>query len=148
MSHEYSPERLEWSQRNDAGLRAKEAVTLDFLVSATYVCNIYGFDIEDIDERVKGKSMVGFRSPFSGLWLPEWQFVKDDEGNADVTPLAIDVWNAWGEHNQGYFVKVMATHQLENVPKIGQRTTYGKAVQLGLNILDSPEVRSVFRTGL
>ncbi len=129
---------------NDEGLRESGLRTLEHLVSGTLVHGLYGIDIEIVEARIEQRTMVGWKLGFLGPWLPEWQFIKDENGNTEVTPLALEIWEAWGPYNQGAFVNVMATHTLDNVPTIGQRSTYGRAVQLGFNLLDDRNARSYF----
>jgi hypothetical protein len=140
-----SDENIEFNRYNDDGHRERAAQVLEHLVTDNYVCSIYGFRIEEVDERIGSKTMVGFDLGILGSWLPEWQFVRDEQGKAEVSPLALEVWRAWGDFKQDHFVKVMATHSMSNVPVIGESSTYGEMVQLGLNPLLDPNARSYFR---
>src|SRR3990167_8367396 len=99
----------EWYRTNDDGLREHAKEKLDYLVSGTLVCQAYGFTIEEVDQRINDRTMVGFKLGFLGPWLPEWQFVRDDEDKADVSPIAIELWDAWGKFNLDGFVRIMAT---------------------------------------
>ncbi len=132
--------------RNDNLLREHALETLEYLVTGTYVCGVYGFAIEEVEERINDRTMVGFDLGILGPWLPEWQFVRDSTGDSDVTPLALELREAWGDFNLGYFVEVMATHELDNMPTIGVSSTYGKLVQLGINPLHSPNAQDTFRS--
>jgi hypothetical protein len=132
--------------RNDELIRENVLETLEHLVTGTYVCGVYGFEIEEVGERIKDKTMVGFDLGILGRWLPEWQFVRDSTGSANVTPLAIELREAWGDFDLNYFVKVMATHKLENVPMIGISSTYGELVRIGVNPLQSVCAQETFRT--
>ena len=130
---------------NDNLHRERAAETLEYLVTGTYVFGVYGFDIEEVDERIDAKTMIGFKLGFLGPWLPEWQFIETETGKADVSPLALDIWKTWGDFDQDYFIEVMATHTMDNVPDIGKELTYGAMVQQGLNPLANSNVRSLFR---
>lgn len=134
-----------WHRNNDNGLREAAKGKLDFLVSGTFVCQRFGFTIEEIGERIDDRTMVGFKLGFLGPWLPEWQFVEEAKGQATVSPIALELREAWGEFNLDNFVKVMATSTAENVPVIGQSSTYAEMVQLGLNPLEVPYARSLFQ---
>lgn len=133
-----------WEQ-NDELHREGVSETLQYLVTGTYVCGVHGLEIEEITDRIRTKTMIGFELGFLGPWLPEWQFIKNEAGKSDVSDLAIEVWNAWGDFDQSYFIEVMATHTLENVPDIGEESTYSEMVKLGINPLLHPNTQTVFR---
>lgn len=132
---------------NDELFREHAAETLSYLVTGTYVHNVFGFEIEVIEERIAERTMVGWDSDLLGPWLPEWQFVVPDDGAETlVSPLALELWKAWGDCNPARFVEVMATHTMDNVPKIGDESTYAQMVQLGLNPLEDYDARSYFQS--
>lgn len=139
-------ERKELLRANDELQRERVSETLCHLVSRTYVNGVYGFEISEINARVAERTMVGFKLGFLGIWLPEWQFVENEDDNTiDVSSLATTLWDEWGEFDQKYFVEVMATHTVENIPKIGDTSTYGELVQQGIDPLQAPEARHTFR---
>lgn len=134
-----------WYRTNDDGLRESAKGKLDFLVSGTFVCQKFGFTIEEVGKRIDDRTMLGFKLGFLGPWLPEWQFVESEEGATTVSPIALELREAWGEYNLDDFVRVMATNTAENVPNIGQSSTYAEMVQLGLSPLEVPYARSLFQ---
>lgn len=143
VTDEFDPETF--YRNNDDDLRETAKGQLDFLVSGTFVCMKFGFTIEEVGERIDDRTMVGFKLGFLGPWLPEWQFVEAEEDTATVSPIALELREAWGEFNLDNFVKVMATNTAENVPVIGQKSTYAEMVQLGLSPLEVPYARSLFQ---
>ena len=134
---------VEWTRQNDALIRETAKEMLDYLVSGTFVCNSFGFQIEEVEQRIEDRTMIGFELGFLGPWLPEWQFVEED-GRTEVSPIALELREAWGDFNLDSFVRVMATHRLENVPEIGKSSTYAEMVQLGISPLQNPTARNRF----
>ena len=134
----------DFDRDNDDALRESAKANLDYLVSGTFVCNRYGFTIKEVEQGIEDRTMVGFQLGFLGPWLPEWQFIQAGPA-VEVSPIALELREAWGDFNLDSFVKVMATRTLNNVPTIGQSSTYAEMVQLGINPLQDPNSRNLFR---